>query len=72
MSSFVVVILVGIGVLALLAFAFRASRARRSEALNSHFVYVPESHAFAAAHDSGCGSDSAADGGGCDGGGGGD
>ena len=70
MSSFLVVVVVGIGVLALLVFAFRPSCARRREASASDFVDAPESLGFAAAHDSGCGSDSAADGGGCDGSGG--
>jgi hypothetical protein len=69
MSSFVVAILVGVGVLALLVFAFRSSRARQGEASDSGFVHVSDSHGFAGSHDSGCGSDSASDG--CDGGGGG-
>ncbi|MFC4822003.1 hypothetical protein [Dokdonella ginsengisoli] len=70
MSSFVVAILVGVGVLALLVFAFRSSRARQGGASDSGFVHAPDSPWFADSQDSDC-SDSASDGGGCDGGGGG-
>lgn len=72
MSSFVVAVLAGIGVLALLVFAFRSSRSsrvRQGEAADSGFAQVPDSPAFAGLHGSDC-SDSASDGGGCDGGGG--
>lgn len=69
MSSFVVAILVGVGVLALLVFVFRSSRARHGGASDSSFADVPDgSPWFSGSHGSGC-SGSASDGGGCDGGG---
>lgn len=72
MPSFVVAVLVGVAVLALLVLVFRSSRARQGEASDSGFAPVPDSLEFAGSLGSGCGSDSASDVGGCDGGGGGD